>query len=131
MKKRIKDWWTITKQTLIDFSDNNVPSMCAALSYYTLFSLAPILLIVITVADIFYGRAAIEGTLFGEIRSFVGNDAAMQIQEIIRNAAVSKHATFASIVSTVALVFSATGVFEEIQGPIHTIWQFFMTQMKQ
>jgi len=47
----------------------------------------------------------------------------MQIQEIIRNAAVSKHATFASIVSTVALVFSATGVFTEIQGSINTIWQ--------
>ena len=97
--------------------------MCAALSYYTLFSLAPILLIIITVCDIFYGRAAIEGTLFGEIKSFVGNDAALQIQEIIRNAAKSHHATFASIVSTVALIFSATGVFTEIQGSINTIWQ--------
>ena len=123
MIKRIKDWWTILKQTLIDFSDNNVPRMCAALSYYTLFSLAPILLIVITVADIFYGRAAIEGTLFGEIRSFVGNDAALQIQEIIRNAAISSHATFASIVSIGALIFSATGVFTEIQSSINSIWQ--------
>jgi membrane protein len=123
MMKIIKDWWIIFKQTCIDFSENNVPSMCAALSYYTLFSLAPILLIVITVCDIFYGRAAIEGTLFGEIKSFVGTDAALQIQEIIKNAAKSHHATFASIVSSVALVFSATGVFTEIQGSINTIWQ--------
>jgi len=121
--EKIKDWWTIFKQTCIDFSDNNVPRMCAALSYYTLFSLAPILLIVITVADIFYGRAAVEGTLFGEIKSFVGSDAAMQIQEIIKNAARSRHATFASIIGSVALVFSATGVFTEIQGSINTIWQ--------
>jgi membrane protein len=119
----IKNWWTIFKQTCIDFSEKDVPRMCAALSYYTLFSLAPILLIVITVADIFYGRAAVEGTLFGEIKSFVGADAAMQIQEIIKNAAKSNHATFASIVSTVALIFSATGVFTEIQGSINSIWQ--------
>jgi membrane protein len=121
--KRIKDWWTILKQTFIDFSDNNVPRMCAALSYYTLFSLAPILLIVITVADIFYGRAAVEGTLFGEIRSFVGNEAALQIQDIIKNAAISSHATFASVVSIIALIFSATGVFTEIQSSINSIWQ--------
>ena len=119
----IKNWWVIFKQTCIDFSDKDVPRMCAALSYYTLFSLAPILLIVITVADIFYGRAAIEGTLFGEIRSFVGNDAALQIQEIISNASKSSHATFASIVSVVALIFSATGVFTEIQSSINSIWQ--------
>ena len=119
----IKNWWVIFKQTCIDFSDKDVPRMCAALSYYTLFSLAPILLIVITVADIFYGRAAIEGTLFGEIRSFVGNDAALQIQEIIGNASKSSHATFASIVSIVALIFSATGVFTEIQSSINSIWQ--------
>lgn len=121
--KIIKGWWAILKQTFIDFSDNNVPRMCAALSYYTLFSLAPILLIVITVADIFYGRAAVEGTLFGEIRSFVGNDVALQIQEIIKNAAISKHATFASVISIIALTFSATGVFTEIQSSINSIWQ--------
>ncbi len=119
----VKNWWTIFKQTCIEFSDNEVPRMCAALSYYTLFSLAPILLIVITVADIFYGRAAVEGTLFGEIKSFVGPDAALQIQDIISNAAKSHHTTFASIVSIVALVFSATGVFTEIQGSINIIWQ--------
>jgi membrane protein len=123
MMKIIKDWWVIFKQTCIDFSDNNVPSKCAALSYYTLFSLAPILLIVITVCDIFYGRAAIEGSLFGEIKSFVGAEAALQIQEIISNAAKSHYTTFASIVSLMALIFSATGVFTEIQGSINSIWQ--------
>lgn len=97
--------------------------MSAALSYYTLFSLAPILLIVITVSSIFYGREAIEGTLFGQIQQFVGTDAALQIQEIIRNAAASKNTHFASVVSVAALVFSATGVFSEIQSSINTIWQ--------
>lgn len=121
--KRIKSLWEILKQTFTEFSDYGVPRMSAALSYYTLFSLAPILLVVITVCDIFYGRAAIEGTLFTQIQSFVGVEAAKQIQEIIRNAATSSLTTFASIVSVAALLFSATGVFTEIQGSINMIWQ--------
>ncbi len=123
MKRHLQNWWDILKQTFIDFSGNGVPRMSAALSYYTLFSLAPILLIVITVADIFYGRQAIEGSLFGQIKNFVGADAALQIQEIIRNATQSHHTRVASIVSVIALVFSATGVFTEIQDSINTIWQ--------
>lgn len=123
MVKKLQHWWAIFKQAGIDFSDNGVPRMSAALSYYTLFSLAPILLIVITVSGIFYGRAAIEGSLFGQIQSFVGPDAAKQVQEIIRNAATSSHTTFASVVSIAALVFSATGVFTEIQSSINSIWQ--------
>ena len=121
--QRIKNGWTVLKQTCIDFVEYSVPRMSAALSYYTLFSLAPILLIVITVSGIFYGRDAIEGTLFGQIQSFVGADAAMQIQDIIKNAVKSQHSTLASVVSILALVFSATGVFTEIQGSINAIWQ--------
>ena len=121
--KRIKNGWEILKQTCIDFVDYGVPRMSAALSYYTLFSLAPILLIVITICDVFYGRAAIEGTLFGQIQSFVGTPAARQIQDIISNAANSHRTTFASIVSMTILIFSATAVFTEIQGSINFIWQ--------
>lgn len=121
--QRIKNSWAVLQQSGIDFIDNSVPRMSAALSYYTLFSLAPILLIMITVADIFYGRQAIEGSLFGQIKSFVGDAAAMQIQEIIRNATQSQHTKTASIVSIAALIFSATGVFTEIQGSINAIWQ--------
>lgn len=123
MKQRLKSWWHILKHTFICFSDNEVPRMSAALSYYTLFSLAPILLIVITVSGIFYGREAIEGTLFGQIQNFIGPDAARQVQDIIRNAATSRNTTFASVVSVIALVFSATGVFTEIQSSINAIWQ--------
>ncbi len=121
--KKIKNWWEILRQTFIDFSDYGVPRMSAALSFYTLFSLAPILLIVITVCDIFYGKAAIEGTLFGQIQRFVGADAAKQIQDIISNAASTHLSTFASTVSLAALIFSATGVFTEIQDSINAIWQ--------
>lgn len=121
--KRLKAWWTILKQTYVEFDANSVPRMSAALSYYTLFSIAPILLIVITVGDVFYGREAIEGSLFGQIKNFVGTDAALQIQAIIKNAATSNNTVLHSIISIIALVFSATGVFTEIQGSINNIWQ--------
>jgi len=123
MKKKIFNGWEVTKQTFIHFSDNSVTSKSAALAFYTFFSLAPILLIVIFVGDVFYRREAIEGSLFGQIQGFVGVDAAHQIQEIIKNAAKSGHSLFASVISIVALVFSATGVFTEIQSSINNIWQ--------
>jgi membrane protein len=122
MRRLIKAW-SILKQTCFEFVENSVPRMSAALSYYTLFSLAPILLIVITIGNIFYGKDAVEGRLFWQIQGFVGAEPAKQIQEIISNAANSHITSFASIVSMIALVFSATGVFTEIQGSINTIWQ--------
>jgi membrane protein len=123
MKQKLSNSWQVTKQTFEHFSDNSVTSKSAALAFYTFFSLAPILLIVIFVGDMFYRREAIEGSLFGQIQGFVGADAAHQIQEIIRNAASTRNTTFATVVSIVALIFSATGVFTEIQSSINNIWQ--------
>ena len=121
--KKVKNIFSILKCTFYEFSENDVPRMSAALAYFTFFALAPMLLVIITVCDIFYGRDAIEGTLFGQIKGFVGNDAALQIQEIIKNAAKQGASRIATIVSIVALVFSATGVFTEIQSSINAIWQ--------
>jgi membrane protein len=123
MRKRISSSWQIIKQTFVLFSDNSVTSKSAALAFYTFFSLAPILLIVIGVGDVFYRRDAIEGNLFGQIQAFVGPAAATQIQEILRNAATTKNSVLASVVSITALVLSATGVFTEIQSSINSIWQ--------
>jgi len=121
--RKAKNGWEVIKQSFTAFSDNSVPRMSAALSYYTLFSIAPILLIVIFVSSIFYGRDAIEGRLFNQIQSFVGTDAAAQIQSILKNAATSKNTAIASAISIGVLVFTATGVFTEIQSSINQIWQ--------
>ncbi len=123
MKQKFINGWQVTKQTFDHFADNSVTSKSAALAFYTFFSLAPILLIVIFVGDLFYRREAIEGNLFGQIQGFVGPDAAHQIQEIIRNAAASKNSQFATVIGVIALLFSATGVFTEIQSSINSIWQ--------
>ncbi|HYJ64645.1 MAG TPA: YihY/virulence factor BrkB family protein, partial [Parafilimonas sp.] len=99
-----------------------ITRMSAALAYYTIFSIAPLLILVISVSTIFYGRSAIEGSIYGEIRSFVGDAAALQIQDLIKNATIAKGNAFASVASIIALIIGATGIFGEIQDSINFIW---------
>ena len=77
---------------------------------------------VISLSAIFYGRNAIEGSIYGEIKSFVGSDAALQIQDLIKNATISRSNVFASGASIIALILGATSVFGEIQDSINLIW---------
>ena len=123
MKFLLKDIWSITRQSFSDFIGNKVFKLSAALAFYTIFSLPAMLIIVISISDIFYGRAAVEGTLYHQISGFVGTDAALQIQEAIRGAALSKSSSFAAIVGVITLLFGATSVFSEIQDSINYIWK--------
>ena len=123
MKVALKDIWPITRQSFSDFIDNKVLKLSAALAFYTIFSLPAMLIIVISVSGIFYGREAIEGSLYHQISNFVGNDAALQIQQSIRGAALSKSSYFATIVGIITLLFGATSVFNEIQDSINHIWK--------
>jgi membrane protein len=123
MKFSPKDIWSITKQSFSDFIDNKVLKLSAALAFYTIFSLPAMLIIVISVSGVFYGREAIEGSLYHQISEFVGNDAAFQIQQSIRGAALSKSSYFATIVGVITLIFGATSVFGEIQDSINQIWK--------
>jgi membrane protein len=123
MAKHAVTNWTVLKQSVDDFMDNKSFKMSAALAYYTVFSLAPMLIVIITLCDIFYGREAIQGAIFEQIQGFVGADAALQIEQIIRNAAISNDISWASIIGIAALIFAATGVFSEIQDSINYIWR--------
>ncbi|HEX5151724.1 MAG TPA: YihY/virulence factor BrkB family protein [Parafilimonas sp.] len=123
IKLTFKGLWQILKATGTDFSNCRITRMSAALAYYTVFSIAPMLILVISLSAIFYGRNAIEGEIYNEIKSFVGSDAALQIQELIKSATISQRQNaFASGASIVALVLGATSVFGEIQDSINVIW---------
>ena len=123
MKFSPKYIWSIIKQSFSDFIDNKVFKLSAALAFYTIFSLPAMLIIVITISDIFYGRAAIEGTLYHQISAFVGTDAALQIQQTIRGTALAGSSNFATIAGILTLLFGATSVFSEIQDSINHIWK--------
>ena len=122
IKLSFKGLWQILKGTGSDFASARITRMSAALAYYTVFSIAPMLILIISLSAIFYGRNAIEGSIYGEIKSFVGSDAALQIQELIKNATISRGNVFASGASIIALVIGATSVFGEIQDSINLIW---------
>lgn len=115
--------WKITKQTVSDFINDKVLKLSAALAYYTIFSLPGLIIIVVWVSDIFYGDKAVEGTVYGQIAGLVGKEAALQIQQTIRNATLSYESGFAATVGIATLVIGATSIFGEIQDSINTIWK--------
>lgn len=123
MAMSISGYFKVFKTAAVDSSNDKVFKMSAALAYYTVFSLAPILMIVIYVSDIFFGKDAVQGSVYSQIKGVVGNDAAIQIQDIIKNATISPSFGWASIVGVISLIFAATGVFTEIQDSINTIWR--------
>ena len=120
----IKTIWNSIKHAFAAFFEHKVLKLSAALAYYTIFSLPGlIIIIVVWVSDIFYGHEAVEGNVYGQIANLVGSDAALQIQETIRNATLSSEGSFATIVGLDTLIIGATSVFGEIQDSINLIWQ--------
>lgn len=118
-----KDILCVLKNTFLAFIDDRGLKLSASLAYYTLFSLAPLLLLVISLAGFFFGREAIQGQIFNEINGLIGNTAAAQIQEIIKNMELSGKTNSALIIGSVTLIIGATGVFAEIQESINMIWK--------
>lgn len=122
MKKKVKDLWSILKDSFNGFIDDNAMRLSASLSYYTLFSLAPMLLIIISLGGIFFGREAVQGQVYNQINGLIGSDAAKQVQEILKNAQKSGQSVWAAAVGVITLLIGATGTFAEIQDAINGIW---------
>jgi len=112
----------VLKATMNGFLEHKILKMSAALAYITMFSIGPLLLVILFLSDIFLGRDAIEGTIYGQIKNFVGPASAEQIQTIIQNLALSDEGLIAGIIGVVTLLIGATSVFAEIQDSINTIW---------
>ena len=118
----IKKNMGLLKQTFSEFANDNVLKLSAALSYYTVFSIAPMLFLIISFAGAFYGQDAVQGRLFGQLQQLVGSNAAVQIQEMIASTHLKNESTFGAIVGVAILLVGATGVFTEIQDSINFIW---------
>jgi membrane protein len=105
------------------FVKDSVPKLSAALAYYTIFSMGPMLVVIIFLANLFLGQQAAEGTVYEQARGMVGDQAAIQIQEIIKNATLSGTNNLAAIIGFTTLFIGATTVFSEIQDSINLIWR--------
>ncbi len=123
MKKiTLRGIWKVLKNCFKGFSEDKVPKLSASLAYYTVFSLGPLLIVILYLCSIFFGRDAVEGSIYGQMRKFVGQDAALQIQEMIKNASLSGESTVAATIGIITLLIGATTVFAEIQDSINMIW---------
>jgi membrane protein len=120
--KTIKLSFSLLKDSFSAFMDDNGLKLSAALSYYTIFSLAPMLLVIISVLNFFYSNGNIQAELFGQITTLVGANAAQQLQEILKNAEMSNKSGVAAAIGIVTLLIGATEVFAEIQDSINFIW---------
>jgi membrane protein len=120
--KQLKSILHLIKNTGLGFVNDNAFKLSASLSYYTIYALCPMLLIVISLVGLFFGREAVQGKIYWQLNGLIGNEAALQIQEIIKNIQGTHHTTIGTVIGTIILVIGATGVFTEMQDSINYIW---------
>ncbi len=120
---RLKNYLEILKDTFNGFLEDRGLKLSAALAYYTIFSLAPMIIILMSVADIFYRKEALQGEVFAQLNGFVGADAAKQVQDTLQKLAFSGKSGIAIVTGVITLLIGATGVFVEIQDSINQIWR--------
>jgi membrane protein len=111
------------KQTASEWMEDDAPSLGAALAYYTVFSLAPLMTIAIAIAGFFFGKEAAQGQIFDELRVLLGEEGGKAVQEMVQSANAQPTAgVIATIISVVVLLFGASGVFGQLQASLNTIW---------
>jgi len=114
---------SLLKETIVEWNKDKVARIAAALAYYTMFSLAPLLIIVIAIAGSVFGEDAARNEIVAQIEGLVGRDGAEFIQTAIENASQPAEGTVASVISVVVLLFGATGLFAELQDALNTVWE--------
>ncbi len=120
----LKTAWSMTKQTFTEWSNDKGGRLGAALSYYTVFSLAPLLLLVISIAGLAFGREAAEGRMFGTLAGLLGAESSRLIQAAVTKAYQSRSGGILGTVAGIAILLAgATGVVIELQGAINTVWK--------
>lgn len=119
----IKTIWVLLKETFTEWNNDKASRLAAALAYYTIFSLAPLLIIAIAIAGAVFGEEAARGEIVEQIQGLVGKEGAQFIQVAIENASKPNQGTIASIISVVVLLFGASGLFAQLQDALNTIWE--------
>jgi membrane protein len=117
-----KDLWDVIHSTFTEFGEQKIFKKSASLAYTTVFSMAPLLMVLLYVVGMFWGVNAIEGDIFEQAKEFVGEAAAHQLEEMIKNIAISNKSGLPAVVGIITLLIGATSVFAEIQDSINSIW---------
>lgn len=121
-KFNIKNVWKLFKETISNFMGNNPMIYCAAIAFYTIFSLPAIILIMIAVAGLIFGEDNVSGQLYDEINQAIGPESAETIQKIVQNSSTDDSSWISTIISIATLAFSATTVFVTLQTSLNKVW---------
>ena len=118
-----KDVPGMLKEAFADWKDDKAPRLGAALAYYTIFSLAPLLLIAVAIAGLAFGREAAQGRIVDEIGGLLGESGAKTIEEMVKSASKPSEGILATVTGLVALFFGASGAFNELRQAMNTVWE--------
>ena len=118
----VKSGFGLIKESVKEWKNDGALDLGASLAYYTIFSLAPMLLIATGIAGLVWGREAVQGQLVGQMRGLVGPEGAQAIQTILANAGRHGSGVLATVIGFVTILFGATGVFAQLQNALNRIW---------
>jgi membrane protein len=123
VRRFLKNAWVLLKETFGEWNTDNAPRLGAALSYYTVFSLTPVLILVIAVAGVFLGHDAAQGKIVAQLTGLVGKEAAEFLQSAIVKVNQQESGLKASVIGLLTLIVGASGVMVELQGALNTVWK--------
>jgi membrane protein len=124
MLKKFRILYEIGRDTVLAMLDTNTPRLGASLAYYTVFAIAPLFVIVLRISSVWFGQAAAQHELFGQLQGLVGKEGGKAIESIVTSAANQPAAGWwATVLAAVTLIVATTGVFVELQDALNTIWR--------
>jgi len=115
--------WHLLRDTFSAFVDDEALSWGASIAYYTLFSIAPVLLVVVAIAGLVFGREAAEGAIVDQFSVLMGHQTAVALQGMVESAAKPREGTWATIIGLIVLFIAVSGVFGEVQSAMNAIWK--------
>ena len=119
----LRDLWSMARESVSGWIDDFAPSMGAGIAYYTVFSIAPLLVIVIAVAGFFFGTEAASGHVYAQLAGLLGDQGAEAVQAMVASAGSTGEGIVATVIGTVLLAIGATTVFAELQSALDRIWK--------
>jgi len=119
----VQQAWRLAKEAVVSWVDDDAPGMGAALAYYTAFSVAPLLLIVIAVAGLLFGQEAARGEIMGQLSGLMGDDSARAVEALLESVNQPGAGVLATLLGLFVLLVGATTVFAELQSALDRIWR--------
>src|SRR5271166_1977307 len=115
--------WPVVKAAGLNFIEDDALSRGASIAYYTIFSIGPVLLIVMAMLGLFFGHAAAEGAIVNQLSGLMGTQSAALVQNMVESAAKTRASVIATAIGIVTLIITASGVFGEMQSALNSIWK--------